>query len=187
MCTLYSGSGDSVTLFCAVSFTLHGRISCLFLSFCTSPPPRCVFRRGCKRDHIPNGGGALSPSRGEAIRPKPPNDECRLPPSWSGRSLWAAVGVSNLRRHTLGWGSPLRTHTAELQGLGIMRRCGEEQRHLPVLLVTFQVCVWNSQPQIHYIASKFGQWCCWLANYRYGNGAKVVCFIECAWLVHKEQ
>lgn len=171
-----------VTLFCSVSFTLLGRISFLFWCFYTSFAGSVGV--GVKRDRIPKGD-SLSPSQGEAIKTKPPNDECRLLPSSSGWSLWAVVGLSH--RHNHFWAGVPHWEPTRLSWKGSDNEtlCGQ-QRHLPLLLVTLEVFMRNSQPQIQYVESEFGQWCSWLANYRHGRGEKVVYFREYALLVHME-
>lgn len=131
-----------VTLFCSVSFTLLGRMSFLFWCFYTSFSLAGSVGVGVKRDRIPKGD-SLSPSQGEAIKPKPPNDECRLLPSSSGWSLRAVVGLSH--RHNHFWAGVPHWEPTRLSWKGSDNEtlCGQ-QRHLPLLLVTLKVFMWNS-------------------------------------------
>lgn len=108
--------GDLVPLFCTVSFTLHGCISYLFLHFYTSFFLSVSLGVGVNGTAFP-AGTVKSLTRGSSqtqtskwrvsssslpIRPEPVSGGWFVPSS----------------PPLLGWGSPLRTHKPELEGLG---------------------------------------------------------------------
>lgn len=161
-----------VTLFCSVSFTL-GRISFLFWCFYTSFSFAGSVGVGVKRDRIPKGD-SLSPSQGEAIITKPPNDECRLLPSSSGWSLWAVVGLSH--RHNHFWAGVPHWEPTRLSWKGSDNEtlCGQQSSasapalsHIESIYVKFPtsntVCrirVWTVMP----LTGKLQTWSWWKSS-----------------------
>lgn len=141
-----------VTLFCSVSFTLLGRISYLFLPFYASFSLSISWGVGVRGTAFPVGTvKSLTRGSNQTQTSKWQVSSSSLPirpePVSSG---WFVPSSPPL----LGWGSTRRSwkcwDNETLWG---------EQRHLPLLLVTLQVCMWNSQPQIQYSESEFGHWC----------------------------
>lgn len=156
----YSCSSFLASVFCCFTF-----LGCIFIYFCIftplSPQSEAMDVKGTA---FPLGT-VKSPHQGKQSDPNhqmtsvvliPPHPGCARWLVWSHphHHFWA--GVPRWEPTRLSWKD---RDNETLRG---------QQRHLPLLLVTLQVCMWNSQPQIQSAESEFGQWWHWLANYRHG-------------------
>lgn len=156
----------SVSLFC----TLHGYISFLFLYSYTSFFLSVPVGVGVKGTAFP-AGTVKSLTRGS--NQTQTSKWWVLSSSLSIRLELASGGwfVPSSPPHS-GLGFPAENPHAAAGRAGIMRCSWGNKAICPLLVVTLQVCMWNSQPQIQYAESEFGQWCCWVANYRRGHSGK---------------